>query len=130
MKALEKLAQDKESKIADAAKASLAIVGAWKEAVDAEIARLREAGDVCLAADLATGMAGNYSGDPGKPYQDLATELKKDTGFAAGREYQKLAARPAEFRKDPRFIKLVEEFLKKYPDGYYAKQAQALITGK
>jgi lysophospholipase L1-like esterase len=130
VKALEKLAQDKEAKTADAAKASLAVVEAWKGSVDAEISRLRDAGDVCLAADLATGMAGNYSGDLAKPYQDLAAELKKDAAFAVGREYQKLATRPAEVRKDPRFIKLVEEFLKKYPEGYYAKQAQALIPGK
>ena len=47
-----------------------------------------------------------------------------------GREYQKLAARPAELRKDPRFVRLVEAFLKKNPDGYYAKQAQALIPAK
>lgn len=130
LKALEKLAQDKEAKTAEAAKASLAIVEAWKASVDTEIAHLREAGDVCMAADLATGMAGNYPGDAARPYQDLAAELKKDATFAAGREYQKLAARPVEVRKDPRFIKLVEEFLKKYPDGYYARQAQALIGGK
>jgi len=130
VKSLEKLTQDKDSKTAEAAKASLALVDAWKTSVDAEIARLREAGDVCLAADVASGMAGNYPGDAGKAYQDLAAELKKDPAFTAGKEFQKLSARPVEVRKDPRFIKLVEEFIKKYPEGYYAKQAQALISGK
>jgi lysophospholipase L1-like esterase len=130
VKALEKLSGDKEAKTAEAAKASLAVIEAWKGAVDAEIARLREAGDVCTAADLATGMAGNFPGEAAKAYQDQASEFKKDAAFAAGREYQKLAARPAEVRKDPRFVKLVDEFLKKNPEGYYARQAQALISGK
>jgi len=130
VKSLEKLAADKDAKTADAAKASLAAVEAWKTAIDAEIARLREAGDVCTAADLATGMAGNYTGDAAKAYQEQASELKKDAAYPVGKEYQKLAARPAEQRKDPRFVKLVEAFLKKNPEGFYAKQAQALITGK
>ena len=130
VKALEKLTGDKDAKTAEAAKASLAVIEAWKGAIDAEIARLREAGDVCTAADLAAGMAANFTGDAAKAYQEQASELKKDAAFAAGREYQKLAARPAELRKDPRFAKLVEAFVKKHPDGYYAKQAQALISGK
>ena len=130
VKSLEKLAADKDAKTADAAKASLAAVEAWKTSVDAEIARLREEGDVCAAADLASGMAGNYSGDAAKVYQEQASELKKSPAYPVGKEYQKLAARPAELRKDPRFVKLVEAFLKKNPDGYYAKQAQALIAGK
>ncbi len=130
VKALEKLAADKDARTAGAAKASLATVEAWKGAVDAELARLREEGDVCAAADLAAGMAANFSGDAAKAYQEQASELKKNPAFAAGREYQKLAARPAELRKDPRFAKLVEAFVKKHPDGYYAKQAQALISRK
>jgi len=130
VKALEKLAADKDAKTADAAKASLAAIESWKTSVDAEIARLREEGDVCAAADLSTGMAGNYTGDAAKVYQEQASELKKSPAYPVGKEYQKLAARPAELRKDPRFVKLVEAFLKKNPDGYYAKQAQALISGK
>ncbi len=130
VKSLEKLAADKDAKTADAAKASLAAVEAWKTSVDGEIVRLREAGDVCMAADLATGMAGNFTGDAAKVYQEQASELKKDAAYPVGKEYQKLAARPAEQRKDPRFVKLVEAFLKKNPEGFYARQAQALISGK
>jgi lysophospholipase L1-like esterase len=130
VKALEKLSTDKDAKTAEAAKATLAIIDAWKSSVDAEIARLQKDGDLFAAAELAGGMAGNYTGDAAKGYQDQAADLKKDPAYAAGKEYQKLAARPAELRKDPRFVKQVEAFVKKYPDGYYAKQAQSLISGK
>ena len=65
-----------------------------------------------------------------KAYQEQASALKEDPTYAAGKEFQKLAARPAELRRDPRFVKLVEAFVKKYPEGYYAKQAQALIPAK
>jgi lysophospholipase L1-like esterase len=130
VKSLEKLKEDKDTKTADAAKASLGVVETWKTSVDAEIARLKEAGDVAGAADLAVAMGSNYSGDAAKVYTEQASELKKDAGYSVGKEYQKLAARPAELRKDPRFVKQVEVFVKKYPDSYYAKQAQALISGK
>jgi len=33
-------------------------------------------------------------------------------------------------RKDPKFIKLVEAFIKKNAESYYAKQAQAMIATK
>ncbi|MBV8879007.1 MAG: hypothetical protein JO332_03480 [Planctomycetaceae bacterium] len=127
VKALEKLKDDKDSKTADAAKASLAMIEAWKTQVDAEIARLKEAGDVVLAADIAGAMATTYTGDDAKTYREQASELKKDPAYSVGKEYQKLAAQPAELRKDARFVKQVEAFLKKHPEGYYAKQAQALI---
>ncbi|HVE42139.1 MAG TPA: platelet-activating factor acetylhydrolase IB subunit [Planctomycetota bacterium] len=130
VKALEKLTGEKDAKTADAAKASLAVIEAWKESVDKEIARLKETGDVFAAAELATGMGATYTGDAAKAYKEQAAELKKDAAYAAGKEYQKLAAHPAELRKDPRFVKLVEAFVKKYPDSFYAHQAQALIGGK
>jgi lysophospholipase L1-like esterase len=130
VKALEKLKEDKDAKTADAAKATLATIEAWKTSVDAEIARLKEAGDVVLAADICTAMSTTYTGDAAKPYKDQAEELKKDPAFKVGKEYQKLAAHPAEQRKDPRFVKQVEAFLKKNPEGFYAKAAQALIGAK
>ncbi len=130
VKALEKLKDDKDSKTAEAAKATLAIIETWKASVDAEIARLKEAGDVCLAADIAAAMGTTYTGDASKAYKDQADELKKDPAYPVGKEYQKLAARPAEQRKDPRFVKLVEAFLAKHPEGFYAKAAQALIAAK
>ena len=130
VKALEKLKDDKDAKTADAAKATLATIEAWKASVDAEIARLKEAGDVVLAADICTAMGTTYTGDAAKAYKDQAEELKKDPGYKVGKEFQKLQAHPAELRKDPKFVKLVEAFLKKNPEGYYAKAAQALIGAK
>ena len=130
IKALEKLTADKDAKTAEAAKASLAVIETWKTQVDTEIARLKDSGDVYLAAEIATGMASVYAGDAAKAYQEQASELKKDPGYAVGKEYQKLASRPVEVRKDPKFIKLVEAFIKKNPESYYAKQAQAMIAGK
>jgi lysophospholipase L1-like esterase len=129
-KALEKLAADKDAKTADAAKASLVAIETWKAAVDAEITKLKEAGDVFAAAELASGMAGNYSGDAAKVYSEQASELKKSPEYAVGKEYQKLAAHPAELRKDPKFVKLVEAFVKKHPEGFYSQLAQALLAAK
>jgi len=130
VKALEKLKEDKDEKTANAAKATLTVIEAWKTSIDAEIVRLKESGDVLLAADIATAMGTTYTGDEGKAYKDQASELKKDPAYSVGKEYQKLASQPAELRKDPRFVKQVEAFLKKHPEGFYAKQAQALIGAK
>lgn len=130
VKALDKLKDDKDPKTADAAKATLAAIDAWKASVDAEIARLKEAGDVVLAADICTAMGTTYTGDAGKAYKDQAEELKKDPAYKVGKEFQKLQAHPAELRKDPKFVKQVEAFIKKNPEGYYAKAAQALIGAK
>ena len=127
VKALEKLAGDKDAATAAAATASLETITAWKDKVDGEITKQREAGDVYAAAELAASVAVSYAGhDHAKSYQTQAAELKKDAGYAAGKEYQKLTAIPADARKDPRFAKMVEGFLKKFPEGYYADQARAL----
>ncbi len=126
-KMLEKMATDKDATIAAAAKASFETVSTWKASIDANIAQLRSDGDVAAAADLANGMAKVYTGDSGKTYRDQVTEMHKDPTYAIGKEYQKLEAMPIEARKDPRFAKLVDAFLKKHPDGYYAQQAQGLI---
>jgi len=130
MKALDKLSGDKDAKTAEAAKASLAAVEAWKTSVDAEIAKLKEAGDIFTAAELSSGMAGNFTGDAAKVYSEQASELKKQPEYATGKEFQKLAAHPAELRKDPKFVKLVEAFVKKHPEGFYSQQAQALLSAK
>ena len=131
-KSLEKLTEDKDAKTAEAAKASLAQVTSWKTEVDAEIAKRKEDGDLYAAAELAEGMARAYSGggDAGKGYKTQAQEWKKDTAYAAGKEFEKLAAIPSEERKDARFAKLVEAFAKKYPGGYYSLKAQALVPAK
>ena len=127
VKALEKLSEGKDAGTAAAAKATLASIGEWKAKIDGELARQKEVGDVYAAAELAGSLATSYAGhDEAKSYQALAAELKKDPGYAAGKEYQKLVAIPAEGRKDPRFAKLVEGFLKKFPAGYYADQARTL----
>lgn len=126
-KSLDKLSADKDPATAEAAKASLAVVVAWKESVDAEITNLRTAGDVFTAGEMATTMAGIYTGEVGKAYKEQAAELRKDPTYAAGKELKKLTAMPYEARKDPRFAKLVEAFVKKYPTGFYAQQAQALL---
>jgi lysophospholipase L1-like esterase len=130
MKALDKLSGDKDAKTAEAAKASLAAVEAWKTSVDAEIAKLKEAGDIFTAAELSSGMAGNFTGDAAKVYSEQASEFKKQPEYATGKEFQKLAAHPAELRKDPKFVKLVEAFVKKHPEGFYSQQAQALLSAK
>lgn len=127
-KALEKLVDDKNAKTAEAATTSLALVNDWRKGIDADIAKLTEAGDVFAAAELTAGMATSYAGsDPGKAYQEQAATLKKDPAYAAGQAYQKLRQIPFAQRKDPRFAAMVEAFLKKYPEGHYSAQAKGLL---
>ena len=131
IKDLEKLSTDKDDKIVEAAKASLTQIQAWKEQNDAECTRLKDAGDVFTAAELATGMATSYAGhDAAKDYQEQAATLKKDPAYPAGKEFQKLAEFPADQLKDPRFVKMLKAFVKKYPMGYYFDLAQALLPDK
>jgi lysophospholipase L1-like esterase len=127
IRALERLTTDRDADTAASAKSSLAAVEAWKTSIDAELARLRGEGDIYLAAEMAAAMSKLYTGEPGKTYRDLSTELRRDPGYATGKELQKLADMPFEARKDPRFAKLIDGFLKKHPDGYYAEQAKALL---
>ncbi len=127
VKALEKLLDDKDAKTVEAASATLAVIADWKTGIDAEIAKACADGDVFTAAELDAGMEACYTGDIAKSYKDQAAELKKDARYAAGKEYQKLEAIPSDARKDPRFKKMVDAFVKKYPDEYYAKQAEALL---
>lgn len=127
VKTLVKLSEDKDSAVASAAKASLEIITTWKAKIDDELSKQQQAGDVYHAAELATRLATSYAGhDETKTYQALASELKKNSDYAAGKEFQKLTAIPAEGRKDPRFIKMAEAFLKKFPTGYYADEARKL----
>ncbi len=127
VKSLEKLSEDKDAATAASAKATLEVIAAWKTKVDGELTQQREAGDMYAAAEFAANLATSYAGhDEAKAYQSQAAELKKNPGYAAGKEFQKLHAAPAEARKDSRFVKQVEAFLKKYPTGFYADQARAL----
>lgn len=126
-KALERLTTDKDAATADAAKASLEQLAAWKAAIDAGIAKQVADGDVYNACEMVAAMAKLYTGDAGKPYKEQDAALRKDPAYAIGKDYQKLSAMPTEARKDPRFTKLVDAFLKKHPDGFYAEQAKALL---
>lgn len=62
-----------------------------------------------------------------KDWKERANGFKKDVGFKVGQEYQKIANATAEQRRDPRFKKLVSDFVAKYPDSFYAKQANELL---
>jgi hypothetical protein len=129
--ALTKLSDDKDAKIADAAKASLAEIQTWKDGNDMEITRLKDAGDIFTAAELASGMASGYSGnEAAKAYQEQLSAFKKDPGYAAGKEFQKIAETPADQLKDPHFVSMVKSFVKRYPSGYYFDLAQPLLPDK
>jgi len=126
-KGLEKLVDDKNPETANAANTSLAMVKEWKTAMDKDIAQYRQEGDLFLAGELLAGMVAAYSGDSAKAYKVQLAEVKKDPAYDAGLAYQKLRQIPYAQRKDPRFTAMVTAFVKKYPNGYYAKQAQALV---
>ncbi len=129
--ALTKLSEDKDDKVAEAAKAALAEIQTWKESNDMEITRLKDAGDIFTAAELASGMATGYSGnDAAKAYQEQLSTFKKDPGYAAGKEFQKIAETPADQLKDPHFVGLLKAFVKRYPSGYYFDLAQPLLPDK
>jgi len=128
VKMLEKMSTDKDATTASSAQATLQQISAWKIKVNAEVEKLKTTGDVYGAVELAAAVAASYAGhDDAKEFTTTATTLKKDPGYAAGKEYQKLDAIPSEARKDPRFTKMVEVFVKKYESGYYADQAKALL---
>jgi thiol-disulfide isomerase/thioredoxin len=112
----------------DSAKSTLEQIATWKAAQDAEIDRLAAAGEAYAAWHLADALADAYKGaDEAKAYQERAATLKKDPAYEAGKEYQKLVAIPPSARKDPRFAKLVETFLKKHGASSYGPLAKALL---
>jgi lysophospholipase L1-like esterase len=127
-KALEKLSSDKDAATAEAAKASLEQLAAWKASVEAGIAKQRDDGDVYGACEMVAALAKLYTGEASKPYKEQEAALRKDPGYAAGKEFQKLADVPMEARRGPRFAKQVEAFLKKHPDGFYAEEARKLAA--
>lgn len=113
--------------VSEAAKESAARIAAWRAEQDAALEALATAGDVYGAWRLADAMADAYKGgDEAKAYQERAAALKKDPAYETGKEYQKIATVPQAARSDARFAKMVDAFLKKHPDGYYAAQAKAL----
>lgn len=126
-KALEKLAADKDAAAAAAAKASLEQLAAWRTAIDAGIAKQKTDGDVYGACAMTEAMAKLYAGDIAKEYKDRAAELRADPAWTIGKEYQRLADMPADARRNPRFTKQVDAFLKKHPDGFYADEARKLL---
>ncbi len=128
VKDLEKLATDsKKDDEVGAAKSALEIISTWRTQQDAEIDKLKTAGDVFAAWKQADALASAYSGhDDAKAIKELAASLKKDPAYDAGKEYARLAAIPAANRTDPRFTKQVDAFLKKWPDGWYAEQIKTL----
>ena len=129
VKQLEKMATDKDQAVVSAAAASMTEVDAWHAANDSRLEQLVNEGDIFAAYALANDLASSWAGhDRAKAYQDRAAVLKKDPGYDAGKEFQKLSAAPAEARKDPRFAKMIDAFLKKYPDGFYAAKAKGLTN--
>ena len=83
--------------------------------------------EIASMTDLQEAYKWLTESDDAKAYKALDAELRKDPAFVTGKEYQKLAAIPFDARKDPRFAKMVEVFLKKHPDGWYAGQAKGLL---
>jgi thiol-disulfide isomerase/thioredoxin len=111
----------------DAAKTSNDHIAAWKTEQDTALDKLATDGDVYGAWQLADALAEAYKGsDDAKAYQERAGNLKKDPGYEIGKKYQKLLAVPPAGRKDPRYAKMVEAFLKKHSEGFYAIQAKTL----
>jgi lysophospholipase L1-like esterase len=127
VKALERLIDDKDPETANAATLTLALVDTWKKGLDEEIASRQQEGDVYLAAELTAGLVAAYIGDEQKAYKQQLSELKKDPAYDAGAAFQKVRAIPYAQRRDPRFAAMVASFLKKYPDGFYAQQVEALL---
>jgi lysophospholipase L1-like esterase len=128
-KTLEKLGDDKDQATADDAKVALKTITDWKAGIDAEIAAAHDRGDIYYAAELAAGMEKHYgsTSDEAKAYHAEVADWKKDKAFAAGKDYPRLTAIPVANRTDPQFKKMVDNFVKKYPDTFYAKEAEGLL---
>jgi len=93
---------------------------------DAEIARLRD-GRCRACRGHCTAMSTTNTGDAASP-QGPVRGVKKD-GLPRGEGIQKLQAHPRSSARTP-FREARRGFLKKNPEGYYAKAAQALFSGK
>jgi thiol-disulfide isomerase/thioredoxin/flavodoxin len=129
IKMLEKLAKDKDAATAQSAEETLALITTWSADMTKKIDELQQQGDPYQAAELAASIAAGLSGhDDAKPFTTKVSELKKDPAYNIGKEYVKLEAIPEEARSDPRFAKMVETFLKKYTNGFYADQARKLLA--
>ncbi|MGJ5676898.1 MAG: TlpA family protein disulfide reductase [Nostochopsis sp.] len=126
LKALEK-ASELPGAEGKAALESKQRVESWIAARAARVEEAATAGDVLEAYAGALVLADALQGhDSAKIWKDRATGLKKDPGFKIGQEYQKLANATAEQRADPRFKKLITDFIAKYPGSFYAEQAKGL----
>ncbi len=129
VKSLERLIDDKDEQTASSAKATMQVIETWKTKVMEEIGKMATEGDVYAAYELASAVASSYSGhNDYKDFSTKASELKKDPGYNAGKEFEKLNVIPSQAHKDPKFIKMVESFLKKYEESYYGPKAKALLN--
>jgi thiol-disulfide isomerase/thioredoxin len=112
----------------EAALASKDIVEKWIAARAARVEEAATAGDLLQAFTGAVTLADALQGHgSAEGWKERANGFKKDPGFKVGQEYQKIANATAEQRRDPRFKKLVSDFVAKYPDSFYAKKASELL---
>ncbi|TVR49403.1 MAG: hypothetical protein EA402_00070 [Planctomycetota bacterium] len=129
-RALERLAQGRDETAANAARSSLAAIGAWREGVDTHIKELEESGDIYATWQTVEAVAEAWTGHPtARDYQNQARELRRHPEWRAGEELQRLLAIPEAQRSDARFQRMVEAFLRRYGDSFYAEQVQALQQG-
>jgi hypothetical protein len=95
--------------------------------MDAELEAMEAKGDIYCAFQLADRLAKVYSGVESKSYREKSNQLKRDPGYAIGREYQALLALPFGARRNPQFIARVRQLATKAGTGWYSESIRALL---
>jgi lysophospholipase L1-like esterase len=124
---LQRLTRDPAPATATAAQQDLEVVSSWKVQMDAELEAMEAKGDIYCAFQLADRLAKVYSGVESKSYREKSNQLKRDPGYAIGREYQALLALPFGARRNPQFIARVRQLATKAGTGWYSESIRALL---
>lgn len=111
----------------EAAAPAIEAVVAWIDEQEAEIDALVERGDVYAAYQKVDRLTDQLRGhDRSKEIRDRGKELRRLDAYDAGQAFAKLQELGAKMRDDPRFGKVLKQFLERYPDGYYADRVREM----
>lgn len=123
LRALERVAAGRDAAQAEAAKATIAQVEAWRGEQQEAIAALLEAGDVYAAWQQTEALGELYTGHAQqREFAGQARDLRRHADWRAGEALQRIVAIPAEQRADPRFQRMVDDFKRRHPTGFYTER--------
>lgn len=120
LRALERVADGRDEELAKAAKASIETVEAWRTGHEQAIAEVEASGDVYGAWRQLEALAEFYKGhSQQRNYTGQARELRRHADWKAGEALQRILDIPEAAQSDPRFQKMIDDFRRRYPEGFY-----------